>query len=117
MDVLQNQQLLIQTQSWDTFTTTSMSIFTTTKVTQDVGARLGRLTMPSRTALDTPHYVALTSRGVVPHLTPDNTLSETHINGVYVALEDCKTPVGSIHSFADSSNESNNIVLMDHLQS
>lgn len=53
------------------------------------GARLGHLRLPHRHLVETPHYLALTSRGVVPHLTQDTFRGETGIVGVYVPLEDC----------------------------
>lgn len=52
--------------------------------------RLGRLSFPGRQAIDTPHYLAITSRGVVPHLTQDSFARDTRIAGVYVGLEDCR---------------------------
>ncbi|KAF2208484.1 hypothetical protein CERZMDRAFT_49104 [Cercospora zeae-maydis SCOH1-5] len=51
-------------------------------------ARLGRLALPGRRILDTPHYLANTSRGVVPHITQDTFTRDTDINGLYIALED-----------------------------
>lgn len=53
-------------------------------------ARLGRLALPGRRTVETPHYLANTSRGVVPHITQDTFVRDTDINGVYVALEDCE---------------------------
>ncbi|OJD32967.1 trna-guanine transglycosylase family protein [Diplodia corticola] len=50
--------------------------------------RLGRLSVPGRTTLHTPHHIALTSRGVVPHLTQDVLKKHTGLNSFYVALED-----------------------------
>ncbi|KAK5164502.1 uncharacterized protein LTR77_009708 [Saxophila tyrrhenica] len=50
--------------------------------------RLGRLHILGRDTLETPHYVATTSRGVVPHITQDLFARATGINGVYVPLED-----------------------------
>jgi queuine tRNA-ribosyltransferase len=54
------------------------------------GGRLGCLAMPGRRPIYTPHYIATTSRGVVPHLAPDMLRQHTRVNAVYVALEDCK---------------------------
>lgn len=54
-------------------------------------ARLGLLRLPNREAIETPHYIGVASRGVVPHLSPDNYAKETGIRGVYMALEDCKS--------------------------
>ena len=59
--------------------------------TTGIGARLGRVVLPGRKVVDTPHYLASTSRGVVPHVTPDTFVRSTSINGVYVALEDCES--------------------------
>lgn len=56
------------------------------------GARLGELTLRQRHRINTPHYVASTSRGAVPHLSPDNLARHTRISAVYLALEDCKDP-------------------------
>jgi hypothetical protein len=53
-------------------------------------ARLGRLVLASRPSLDTPNYFGITSRGVVPHVTPDNVSRYLPIGGAYMALEDCK---------------------------
>ena len=55
----------------------------------NIGPRLGRLITRSRTPLQTPHYVANTSRGVVPHISHDVLRKHTWIRGVYIALEDC----------------------------
>jgi queuine tRNA-ribosyltransferase len=54
-------------------------------------ARLGRLTLPGRSAISTPHFLGIASRGVIPHITQDNFSSQTDISGVYVALEDCES--------------------------
>lgn len=57
-------------------------------------ARLGRLSVPrlggsaGRAALDTPTYLAVTSRGAVPHLTPDMVARHTSFAGAYFAYED-----------------------------
>jgi len=52
-------------------------------------ARRATLQVPSRNALQTPHYIAISSRGVLPHLTADMT-KHTDVKGVYYALEDCE---------------------------
>ena len=59
----------------------------------DGTARLGRLVFAGRAAVETPTYIAVTSRGAIPHLTPDNVSKHMSVGGVYMALEDCK------HSF------------------
>ena len=54
-----------------------------------LGPRLGRLLRNGRAPLQTPHYVATTSRGVVPHISHDVLQRHTSIRGAYIALEDC----------------------------
>ncbi|KAK3068807.1 hypothetical protein LTR53_013333 [Teratosphaeriaceae sp. CCFEE 6253] len=56
--------------------------------TQHLAPRLGRLSLANRKAMETPHYLAITSRGVVPHITQDTYIRDTSISGVYVGLED-----------------------------
>ncbi|KAJ4371093.1 hypothetical protein N0V85_009094 [Neurospora sp. IMI 360204] len=55
---------------------------------KDGGARLGRLALSGRRTVDTPNFFGLTSRGVIPHVTPDNVEKHLHTNGTYMALED-----------------------------
>jgi queuine tRNA-ribosyltransferase subunit QTRTD1 len=55
-----------------------------------LGPRLGRLVIPERKDLETPNFFAVTSRGVVPHITPDIISEHTQFGGVHMALEDCK---------------------------
>lgn len=52
------------------------------------GPRLGRLVCRN-VQIDTPAFIAPSSRGVVPHLTHDNLRDHTAIKAAYVALEDC----------------------------
>jgi queuine tRNA-ribosyltransferase len=54
------------------------------------GPRFGRLSIQGRRDIETPNFFAVTSRGVVPHLTPDVLSAYTQIGGVHMALEDCK---------------------------
>lgn len=54
-------------------------------------ARLGKLSLPGRKAIETPNFIAATSRGSLPHLTPDNFKRHTAVSGVYMALEECET--------------------------
>lgn len=54
-----------------------------------VGPRLGSLSLAPRKLIQTPHYVATTSRGSVPHITSDLMRRYTGIASVYIALEDC----------------------------
>lgn len=58
--------------------------------TASQGPRLGCLQVPRRPAINSPHYVATTSRGVVPHLSQDVLQKNTGISAAYIALEDCK---------------------------
>lgn len=53
--------------------------------------RLGRL-RTGKASILTPHYLAITSRGVVPHLSQDTFARDANISGVYVPLEDCESP-------------------------
>jgi len=54
--------------------------------------RLGRLVAKNGT-ISTPHYIANTSRGLVPHISPDSMVKHTQLHGVYLAFEDCETPL------------------------
>ncbi|UKZ83558.1 hypothetical protein TrVFT333_011367 [Trichoderma virens FT-333] len=51
-------------------------------------ARLGKLSLPGKKVIETPNFFAVTSRGAVPHLTPDNLKRHTSVSGFYMALED-----------------------------
>ncbi|KAI9158730.1 Queuine tRNA-ribosyltransferase accessory subunit [Paramyrothecium foliicola] len=80
-------------------------------------ARLGELSFPGRKTIDTPNYTSVTSRGVVPHLTPDNVRKYTPIRAEYMALEDFiekkeppifKTPSSNrrpLHSFTATPHD------------
>jgi len=61
----------------------------TQAATEQFAPRLGEL-VTRHNALETPHYVANTSRGLVPHISQDIMRKHTDIRGVYLALEDCK---------------------------
>lgn len=52
--------------------------------------RLGQIALPGRRVIQTPNYTAVTSRGAVPHLTPDNLRQHTTVGAAYLALEDCE---------------------------
>lgn len=54
-------------------------------------ARTGKLHIVGRSDIETPNFLAIGSRGVVPHITPDVLKKETDIWGVHLALEDCKS--------------------------
>lgn len=53
-------------------------------------ARLGRLAAAGRTPIDTPNFIAMTSRGTLPHITPENVSRHLQVTGTYMALEDCE---------------------------
>jgi len=61
-------------------------------VPSESGARLGELALRHKHVINTPHYIVPTSRGAVPHLSPDNLARHTSISALYVALEDRKDP-------------------------
>jgi queuine tRNA-ribosyltransferase subunit QTRTD1 len=59
--------------------------------TAEVGvARLGRLAFAGRRAMETPNYIPVASRGIIPHLTPENMDRYTSFDAAYMAIEDCK---------------------------
>ncbi|KAF2140149.1 uncharacterized protein K452DRAFT_252796, partial [Aplosporella prunicola CBS 121167] len=62
--------------------------FETSSPDSILAPRIGKLSIPGRATLDTPHYVGYTSRGVIPHLTQDMLRKNTDINSMYLALED-----------------------------
>ncbi len=74
-----------------------------------VGPRLGRLTLPARfpghrpRIVETPHFVAATSRGVIPHLTPDNVAKYVAAVGSYIGLEDCMSLLSYLILFCSRS--------------
>ncbi|KAL2119491.1 hypothetical protein VTJ04DRAFT_6452 [Mycothermus thermophilus] len=51
-------------------------------------ARLGRLAFAGRLPIETPNFIGVTSRGAVPHITPDNLEKHLKATGAYMALED-----------------------------
>ena len=57
--------------------------------------RLGNLQILSCANISTPHYIGLTSRGAIPHLSQDMMRDNTSFRGVYAAMEDCGS-LGSI---------------------
>ncbi|GME66355.1 Queuine tRNA-ribosyltransferase-like protein [Neofusicoccum parvum] len=65
-----------------------MLTFEVLKPAAVLAPRLGRLSIPGRATLSTPHYLAVTSRGVVPHLAQDILKRHTDISSLYIALED-----------------------------
>ncbi|RAL09147.1 tRNA-ribosyltransferase family protein [Aspergillus homomorphus CBS 101889] len=86
--------------------------------------RLGRLAVAGRKPISTPHYIPLTSRGVVPHITQDVMRDQTAIGSVFVGLEDflerqtAKNPFPPAYKVPTAANESalrNFICLPDDL--
>jgi queuine tRNA-ribosyltransferase accessory subunit len=55
-----------------------------------IGPRLGQLHRGGRKIIETPHYVATTSRGVVPHVSHDALRKHTAVSSIHLGLEDCK---------------------------
>ena len=66
--------------------------------------RLGRLNFQGRNPIDTPHYLAVTSRGAVPHLSQDMTRDNTSIRALYAAIEDCEWIESSADPFLLSTD-------------
>lgn len=69
----------------------AVSFDLTSPESKDNGPRLGQLSFQRRRAMDTPHYLALSSRGTVPHVSQDMMRDHSGIRGLYVALEDCES--------------------------
>jgi len=69
-----------------------MRIFSIASASTRSGPRLGALHLPGRQVTHTPNYVGNTSRGVVPHFTPDMQHKHSKIKVLYMGLEDCKSP-------------------------
>ncbi|KAL4964426.1 tRNA-ribosyltransferase family protein [Aspergillus stella-maris] len=53
-----------------------------------LSVRLGKLAIPGRKPISTPHYIPLTSRGAVPHLAHDVMRDNSSIGCLYIGLED-----------------------------
>ena len=58
---------------------------------EGLAARLGRLVLSHRQAVDTPNFFAVASRGVIPHLTPDTIARHGGFSGAYMAMEDSES--------------------------
>lgn len=54
-----------------------------------LAARVGKFVLPGRKAIQTPHFIAITSRGTVAHISPDLARKHTSISSLYLGLEDC----------------------------
>lgn len=52
-------------------------------------ARGGCIQLKGRKPMATPNFFAATSRGVVPHMTPDVISEHSTFEGIHLALEDC----------------------------
>ncbi|KAL2266292.1 hypothetical protein VTJ83DRAFT_5644 [Remersonia thermophila] len=55
---------------------------------EGAAARLGRIAFAGRLPIDTPNFIGFTSRGAVPHVTPDNAEKHLKTTAAYMALED-----------------------------
>lgn len=62
------------------------------------GSRRGNVHFPGRKTIQTPHYLALSSRGIVSHLSQDMMREHTSVTGLYTALEDLRYRESSIPS-------------------
>lgn len=83
--------LLVITSAMDQATSSSSAMnFNVLSSTAPVLApRVGKLAIPGRKTIATPHHVPLTSRGTVPHVAHDVMRQHTAINSIYAGLEDC----------------------------
>ncbi|RAK80381.1 tRNA-ribosyltransferase family protein [Aspergillus fijiensis CBS 313.89] len=74
--------------------------------------RLGRLAVAGRKPISTPHYIPLTSRGIVPHITHDIMRDQTAIGSLFIGLEDFierqtpKHPFPPAYTIPTAANES-----------
>jgi hypothetical protein len=64
--------------------------FALLKTTGALAPRLGRISLAGRKTVLTPGFIGNTSRGVIPHVSPDNFRKDIDLNGVYIPLEDCE---------------------------
>lgn len=69
----------------------SFEVLSRSDSSSTISARHGLLHSPDHTSIPSPHYVAISSRGAVPHLSQDVMAKHTNLKGVYLALEDCKS--------------------------
>ena len=60
-------------------------------------ARTGNLELPGRQPIQTPNFLANTSRGVIPHISPDAILPQAPVPGVFTAIEDCMCCLVDVH--------------------
>ncbi|KAF2841238.1 tRNA-guanine transglycosylase [Patellaria atrata CBS 101060] len=65
-----------------------MISFNILKTLPQIEARLGKFSFPGKATIDTPHYIGITSRGVIPHISQDVYRKHMNCPGVYIALED-----------------------------
>ena len=70
--------------------TRPIAFHVTAPTAREDGVRLGTLIMQGRIEIRTPHYLALSSRGAVPHVSQDLMREDTALKGIYTALEDCE---------------------------
>lgn len=75
-----------------------MMDFVLLKTTGALAPRLGRLSLAGRKSIATPGFIGNTSRGVIPHISPDTYRKSIDLNGVYIAIEDCKISPRVPHS-------------------
>lgn len=73
----------------ETSTPSEMTFSVLSSAAPVLAPRVGKLAIPGRQAISTPHFVPLTTRGAVSHIAHDVLRKETAINSLYLGLEDC----------------------------
>lgn len=73
----------------ETSTTPAMNFSILSSAAPVLAPRVGKLAIPGRQAISTPHFVPLTTRGAVSHIAHDVVRKETAINSLFLGLEDC----------------------------
>ncbi|KAJ5134480.1 hypothetical protein N7526_005845 [Penicillium atrosanguineum] len=72
----------------ETSTTPEMNFSILGSAAPVLAPRVGKLAIPGRQAISTPHFVPLTTRGAVSHIAHDVVRKETAINSLFIGLED-----------------------------
>lgn len=73
----------------ETSVTSEMAFGILSSTAPVLAPRVGKLAIPGRQAISTPHFVPLTTRGAVSHIAHDVIRKETAINSLFIGLEDC----------------------------
>ncbi|KAJ5191551.1 uncharacterized protein N7498_010536 [Penicillium cinerascens] len=72
----------------ETSTPSEMTFSVLSSAAPVLAPRVGKLAIPGRQAISTPHFIPLTTRGAVSHIAHDVMRKETAINSLYIGLED-----------------------------